>query len=110
MLVTAAIRDVSERRKADEQIKALNAELEEALRRSDRLATTGRLMASLVHEINNPLDSISNILFMLQAEANTSQHQQDCSPWRCVNWIASRPSPGKPWRRIAKPCSPLWCP
>ncbi len=76
MLVTAAIRDVSERRKADEQIKALNAELEEALRRSDRLASTGRLMASLVHEINNPLDSISNILFMLEAEKNT-KHQQD---------------------------------
>ena len=76
MLVTAAIRNVSERRKADEQIKALNAELEEALRRSDRLANTGRQMASLVHEINNPLDSISNILYMLQAERNTT-HQQD---------------------------------
>jgi PAS domain S-box-containing protein len=76
MFVTAAIRDVSERHKADEQIKALNAELEEALRRSDRLANTGRQMASLVHEINNPLDSISNILFMLQAEKNT-KHQQD---------------------------------
>jgi PAS domain S-box-containing protein len=77
MLVTAAIRDVSERRKANEQIKLLNAELEEALRRSDRLANTGRLMASLAHEINNPLDSISNILFMLQSETPASQRQQD---------------------------------
>ena len=77
MLVTAAIRDVSERRKANEQIKLLNAELEEALRRSDRLANTGRLMASLAHEINNPLDSISNILFMLQSETAASQRQQD---------------------------------
>ncbi len=77
MLVTAAIRDVSERRKANEQIKRLNTELEEALRRSDRLANTGRLLASLAHEINNPLDSISNILFMLQSEATASQHQQD---------------------------------
>jgi PAS domain S-box-containing protein len=77
MLITAAIRDVSERRKADEQIKRLNAELEEALRRSDRLASTGRLLASLAHEINNPLDSISNILFMLQSEAGASQRQQD---------------------------------
>ncbi len=76
-LVTAAIRDVSERRKSDEQIKLLNAELEEALRRSDRLASTGRLLASLAHEINNPLDSISNILFMLQSEAATTKRQQD---------------------------------
>ncbi len=77
MLVTAAVRDVSERRKAEEQIKLLNAELEEALRRSDRFANTGRLMASLAHEINNPLDSISNILFMLQSEASTTKRQQD---------------------------------
>src|SRR5664280_2000021 len=40
-------------------------------------ANTGRLMASLAHEINNPLDSISNILFMLQSETPTSQRQQD---------------------------------
>jgi PAS domain S-box-containing protein len=77
MLTTAAVRDVSERRKADEQIKRLNAELEEALRRSDRLASTGRLMASLAHEINNPLDSLSNILFLLQSEAAASRRQQD---------------------------------
>ncbi len=77
MLVTSAIRDVSERRKANEQIKLLNAELEEALRRSDRLANTGRLMASLAHEINNPLDSLSDILFILQSEATASQRQQD---------------------------------
>jgi PAS domain S-box-containing protein len=76
MLVTAAIRDVSERRKAEEQIKRLNSELEEALRRSDRLANTGRLIASLAHEINNPLDSLSNILFVLQTEKNI-QRQKD---------------------------------
>ncbi|MGA2989616.1 MAG: PAS domain S-box protein [Candidatus Korobacteraceae bacterium] len=68
LLVTAAIRDVSERRKAEEQIKKLNLELEEALRRSERLATTGRLMASLAHEISNPLDSLSNLVFMMRQE------------------------------------------
>ena len=77
MLVTAAIRDVSERRKAEEQIKSLNAELEEALRRSDRLANTGRSVASLAHEINNPIDALSNILFMLRSEKNLSKNQQD---------------------------------
>jgi len=68
---------VSERRKVEEQIKVLNAELEEALRRSDRLANTGRSMASLAHEINNPIDTLSNIVFMLQSEKNLSKHQKD---------------------------------
>ena len=77
MLVTAAIRDVSERRKAEEQIKSLNADLEEALRRSDRLANTGRSVASLAHEINNPIDALSNILFMLRSDKNLSKNQQD---------------------------------
>jgi len=75
MLVTAAIRDVSERRKAEEQVKRLNVELEEALRRSDRLASTGRLIASLAHELNNPLDSLSNIFFMMQTENNLSRQK-----------------------------------
>jgi PAS domain S-box-containing protein len=65
MVVTAAIRDVSERKKAEAQIKKLNAQLEEALRRSERLAATGRLSASLAHEINNPLAALSDLLFVL---------------------------------------------
>jgi protein-histidine pros-kinase len=68
IVVTAAIRDVSERKKAESQIKKLNAQLEEALRRSERLAATGRLSASLAHEINNPLASLSDILFVLDSQ------------------------------------------
>ena len=66
MVVTAAVRDVSERKKAEAEIKKLNAQLEEALRRSDRLAATGRLIASLAHEINNPLSSLTDIFFHAQ--------------------------------------------
>jgi len=72
-VVTAAIRDVSERKKAESQIKKLNTQLEEALRRSERLAATGRLSASLAHEINNPLSSLTDILFVLNAQADLSE-------------------------------------
>jgi PAS domain S-box-containing protein len=37
---------------------------EEALRRSEKLAATGRLAASIAHEINNPLSSVTNSLYL----------------------------------------------
>jgi signal transduction histidine kinase len=38
---------------------------EEGLRRTEKLAATGRLAASISHEINNPLEAITNLLFLL---------------------------------------------
>ena len=66
MFVTSAIRDISDRKKIEEQIKKLNTELSEALRRSERLAATGRLAATIAHEIKNALDVLLNILFLLE--------------------------------------------
>ena len=37
---------------------------EEALLRSEKLAAAGRLAASISHEINNPLESITNLLYL----------------------------------------------
>jgi signal transduction histidine kinase len=37
---------------------------EEALRRSEKLAASGRLAASIAHEINNPLEAISNAIYL----------------------------------------------
>jgi signal transduction histidine kinase len=37
---------------------------EEALRNSEKLAATGRLAATIAHEINNPLEAITNLIFL----------------------------------------------
>jgi PAS domain S-box-containing protein len=45
---------------------------EEALRRSEKLAATGRLAASIAHEINNPLESMTNLLYLALADPAVS--------------------------------------
>jgi signal transduction histidine kinase len=39
---------------------------QEALRKSEKLAVAGRLAASIAHEINNPLESVTNLLFLMR--------------------------------------------
>ena len=39
---------------------------QEALRRSEKLAVTGRLAASIAHEINNPLEAVTNLLYLMR--------------------------------------------
>jgi C4-dicarboxylate-specific signal transduction histidine kinase len=43
---------------------------QDALRRSEKLAVTGRLAASIAHEINNPLESVTNLLYLARTEAD----------------------------------------
>ena len=40
------------------------------LRENQKLITIGRLTASISHEINNPLESITNLLYLLECEPN----------------------------------------
>ena len=44
-------------------------EAEEKLRRTEKLAATGRLAASIAHEINNPLEAIVNLVYLAKSDA-----------------------------------------
>jgi PAS domain S-box-containing protein len=47
---------------------------EEALRRNEKLATAGRLAATIAHEINNPLEAVMNLLYLAQ---HSPQHAEN---------------------------------
>ena len=60
--ITAASLEITQQKKA-----------ERALLQSEKLAAVGRLAASIAHEINNPLESVTNLLFL----ADRSENQAD---------------------------------
>jgi PAS domain S-box-containing protein len=41
---------------------------EEALRQTEKLAATGRLAASIAHEINNPLEAVTNLVYLARKQ------------------------------------------
>lgn len=48
---------------------------EEALRRNEKLVTAGRLTAAIAHEINNPLEALTNLLYLARNDpSRASQH------------------------------------
>jgi PAS domain S-box-containing protein len=51
-------------------------QLEKQLFESEKLAATGRLAASIAHEINNPLEAIKNSLYLLSARYQGSDEDQ----------------------------------
>lgn len=50
---------------------------EEYLRRSERLAATGRLAATIAHEINNPLAAVTNLLYLLGSDPRLDSSLRD---------------------------------
>ena len=61
-LYTVILRDVTLRRQA-----------EEALVQSEKLASAGRLAATIAHEINNPLAAVTNLLYLARSEPHLSE-------------------------------------
>jgi PAS domain S-box-containing protein len=46
---------------------------EQALRDSEKLAATGRLAATIAHEINNPLEAITNLIYLARTDAQVPE-------------------------------------
>ena len=44
---------------------------EDSLRQSEKLAATGRLAASIAHEINNPLEAVTNLIYLAKTDPLT---------------------------------------
>ena len=74
-----AVVSVTALRDADEDIigylligtdNSARKQAEEALLRSEMLASAGRMAASIAHEINNPLEAIMNTLYLVRALPN----------------------------------------
>lgn len=48
---------------------------DEALRNTERLAMSGQLAATMVHEVNNPLEAIGNLLYLVETSSSLPEAQ-----------------------------------
>ena len=48
---------------------------EQALIQAEKIAAVGRLASSIAHEINNPLEAVTNLLYLLENEPEPKQRQ-----------------------------------
>jgi signal transduction histidine kinase len=50
---------------------------EQTLRRAEQLAAAGRLAASISHELNNPLEAVTNLLFLAKSHPSLDGHLRE---------------------------------
>ena len=70
------LRDQRERR-ADARVQSELDRTAEVLRENQKLIAIGRLTASIAHEINNPLESLTNLLYLMDVDRDSSEKWQD---------------------------------
>jgi PAS domain S-box-containing protein len=63
--IVLVLRDVTMERKTQEALVA-----------NEKLAVAGRLAATIAHEIHNPLDSVSNLLYLMRNGASEEESKQ----------------------------------
>ncbi len=66
------VEDISARKEAERE----TADLMTRLINSERLAAAGRMANTLAHEINNPLEALTNIFYLLQTQELSPQSQE----------------------------------
>lgn len=64
---------VATERAAAEQLRSQQRMAEDRLLQSEKLAAVGRLAASISHEINNPLEAVTNLLFLAKNDTSISE-------------------------------------
>ena len=71
MAIVSVMQDIGRLRELERR------RLEQVLFDSEKLAATGRLAASIAHEINNPLEAVQNSLYLLEKQlgADTNNRQ-----------------------------------
>lgn len=52
---------------------------EDAMLRAEKLAVAGRLAAAVAHEINNPLEAVANMLYLITLTGTTEEAQRHAS-------------------------------
>lgn len=62
---------------AAEELREQQKLAEEQLMQSEKLAAVGRLMASISHEINNPLEAVTNLLYLARQDERISTESDE---------------------------------
>ena len=101
------LRDISTRKR-----------IEQALLQAEKIAATGRMAATIAHEINNPLEAVMNLIYLLRpmiadpAGISYFQSRRDgtraCLAYRQADsWLLPRTCSGKPClnRGDRSPCN-----
>jgi PAS domain S-box-containing protein len=66
--VVSVLHDLTEIRELERR------RVEQQLFESEKLAATGRLAASIAHEVNNPLEAIKNALYLMQSDSGLEKN------------------------------------